>query len=226
MEFNSEEEFLKVYDSSKIEKLSITTDILTFSLSDEVSNNYRKFNKKHFSILFVKRDKYPFKDKQCLPGGFVGIEKAIEDAAKKILENDANIKDIYIEQLYTLGNPKRDPRMRIVSVSYMALIDNIKLNNKISKKDLLFNVSVLEDEKEIFVTLDNGEERIRFKIKKTLKEKTQENYKWSMKLFQVKKSLDPAFRRIIADKVEKTDKMKTGGGHRPSYLFKHRKSNR
>ena len=41
-----------------------------------------------------------------------------------------------------------------------------------------------------------------------------------------KKSLDPAFRRIIADKVEKTDKMKTGGGHRPSYLFKHRKSNR
>lgn len=91
---------------------------------------------------------------------------------KKILENDANIKDIYIEQLYTLGNPKRDPRMRIVSVSYMALIDKNKLNNKISKKDLLFNVSVLEDEKEIFVTLDNGEERIRFKIKKTLKEKT------------------------------------------------------
>lgn len=41
-----------------------------------------------------------------------------------------------------------------------------------------------------------------------------------------KKSLNPAFRRIIADKVEKTDKMKTGGGHRPSYLFKHRKSNR
>ncbi len=62
--------------------------------------------------------------------------------------------------------------MRIVSVSYMALIDKNKLNNKISKKDLLFNVSVLEDEKEILVTLDNGEERIRFKIKKTLKEKT------------------------------------------------------
>ena len=56
MEFNSEEEFLKAYDSSKFEKLSMTADILIFSVSDEVSNNYRKLNKKHFSVLLVKRD--------------------------------------------------------------------------------------------------------------------------------------------------------------------------
>lgn len=81
----------------------------------------------------VKRDNYPFKDKWCLPGGFVGIDEEIEDAAKRILKKEANIKDIYIEQLYTFGNPKRDPKMRIVSVSYMALIDKNKLSDKISK---------------------------------------------------------------------------------------------
>lgn len=271
MEFNSEEEFLKAYDSSKFEKLSMTADILIFSVSDEVSNNYRKLNKKHFSVLLVKRDNYPFKDKWCLPGGFVGIDEEIEDAAKRILKKEANIKDIYIEQLYTFGNPKRDPRMRIVSVSYMALIDKNKLSDKISKNASWFNVSMLEDEKEIFINLDNGEETIKFKIKKILKEKTTARYKYEIiendklafdhpivivsgierlknkieytdivfnmmpeyftlgelqMVYEVilgKKLLDPAFRRIIANKVEKTDKMQTGGGHRPSYLFKYRK---
>ena len=47
--YKSEEEFLKDYDSSKFEKLSLTTDILIFSISDEATNNYRKLSKKHFS---------------------------------------------------------------------------------------------------------------------------------------------------------------------------------
>ena len=49
-------EFLKDYDSNKFEKLSMTTDILIFSVSDEVQENYRKLNKKYFSVLLVKRD--------------------------------------------------------------------------------------------------------------------------------------------------------------------------
>ena len=158
-----------------------TIETYKSTCAQKVEENWRKSNIKHDDVTI----KITFKSLQDGTIDDLELEipskyeqnnkaaiKAIEDAAKKILENDANIKDIYIEQLYTLGNPKRDPRMRIVSVSYMALIDKNKLNNKISKKDLLFNVSVLEDEKEIFVTLDNGEERIRFKIKKTLKEKT------------------------------------------------------
>ena len=61
--YSSEEEFLKHYDSSVFEKLSMTTDIIIFSVSDEEVNNYRKLNKKYFSVLLVKRDDYPFKDK-------------------------------------------------------------------------------------------------------------------------------------------------------------------
>lgn len=270
-EYKNEEEFLKDYDPNKFDRLSLTTDILIFSVSDGVQENYRKLNRKYFSVLLVKRDNYPFKDKWCLPGGFVKIDEDIEDAAKRILKEEANISDIYIEQLYTYGDPKRDPRTRVISTSYMALIDKNKLKYDISKNASWFNVMVLEDEKFIDVTLDNGNETIKYKIKKTLKEKTTDRFKYEVvqndklafdhalvitsgisrlknkieytdivfnmmpeyftlgelqQVYEVilgKKLLDPAFRRIIANKVEKTNKMKTGEGHRPSTLFRYKK---
>ncbi len=269
--YNSEEEFLKDYDSSRFEKLSMTADILIFSISDEATNNYRKLSKKHFSVLLVKRDDYPFKDKWCLPGGFVQIDEDLEDAPKRILAKETNIHNIYLEQLYTFGSVNRDPRMRIISTSYMALIDKNRLIDKLHKNASWFNVSITEDNNIVDIYLENGIEEIKFKIKKTLKELTTDRYKFEVlendklafdhplvilagierlknkieytdivfnmmpeyftlgELQQVyeiilgKKLLDPAFRRIIADKVEKTDKMQTGGGHRPSVLFKYKK---
>ena len=270
-EYKNEEEFLKDYDPNEFDRLSLTTDILIFSVSDGIQENYRKLNKKYFSVLLVKRDNYPFKDKWCLPGGFVKIDEDIEDAAKRILKDEANISDIYIEQLYTYGDPKRDPRTRVISTSYMALIDKNKLKYDISKNASWFNVMVLEDEKFIDITLDNGNETIKYKIKKILKEKTTDRFKYEVvqndklafdhalvitsgisrlknkieytdivfnmmpeyftlgelqQVYEVilgKKLLDPAFRRIIANKVEKTSKMKTGEGHRPSALFRYKK---
>ncbi len=268
--YTSEKEFLMDYNSKDYDLLSLTTDILIFSVSNGVQENYRKLNKKYFSVLLVKRDTYPFKDKWCLPGGFIGINEDLEDAAKRILKQETNIDDIYLEQLYTYGEPNRDPRMRIISTSYMALIDKNRLINKISSNASWFNVLVLEDKKHINITLDNGEETIKFIIKKTLKEKTTDRYKYEIEqndslafdhalviatgisrlknkleytdivfnmmpkyftlgelqqVYEVilgKKILDPAFRRIIANKVEKTNKMKLGGGHRPSVLFKYK----
>ena len=70
-EYTSEEEFLKDYDSSSFEKLSMTADILVVSVSSKNSTNYRKTDKKMMSILLVKRNEYPYKDKWCLPGGFL-----------------------------------------------------------------------------------------------------------------------------------------------------------
>ena len=269
MEYKSEEEFLKKYNSNKYEKLSLTTDILIFSVSNGNQENYRKLNEKYFSVLLVKRDTYPFKNKWTLPGGFVGIDEDIEDAARRILLNEANIKNIYLEQLYTYGNPKRDPRMRVISTSYMALIDKNRLKDKISSNASWFNIKVLEDEEYIDVFLDNGTESLKYKIKKTLKEKTTDRYKYDIvendylafdhplvittgierlknkieytdivfnmmpeyftlgelqQVYEVilgKKLLDPAFRRIIAKKTIKTDRIRTGGGHRPSVLFKY-----
>lgn len=268
--YNSEEEFLRDYDSSVFEKLSITTDILILSVADEDTGNYRKLDEKKFSVLLVKRDNYPFKDKWCLPGGFVGYNEDLEDAAKRILKDETNLDNIYIEQLYTFGSPNRDPRMRVVSTSYMSLIDKNHIDTKLKENASWFNINILEDEKSIQVMLDNENNvTIKFVIDKVLRDKSTDRYDYVIKendglafdhpkvvvsgisrlknkieytdvvfnmmpryftlgelqqVYEVilgKKLLAPAFRRIIAGKVRKTDKMKTGGGHRPSQLFEY-----
>ncbi|MGN1371965.1 MAG: NUDIX hydrolase [Candidatus Coprovivens sp.] len=271
MMYKSEEEFLKDYNPNKYERISLTTDILILSISDEEVANYRKSSKKYMSVLLVKRDDYPFKDKWCLPGGFLDVNEDLEDCPRRILARETNLHDIYLEQLYTFGAVDRDPRMRIVSTSYMALVDKNRLNDKLSVNASWFNISYFEENNEVLVVLDNGIDTIKFRIRKTLKELTTDRYKfdiiendnlafdhplviWSgierlknkisytdvvfnmmpelfalgdlQQVYEVilnKKLLDPAFRRIIADKVEKTEFVKTGAGHRPSVLFRYKK---
>ena len=274
MIYKSEEEFLKAYNPEEFDRLSLTTDILVLSISDEEVSNYRKTSKKHMSVLLVKRKDYPFKDKWCLPGGFLNIDEDLEDCPRRILSRETNLHDIYLEQLYTFGGINRDPRMRIISTSYMALIDKNRLDYKISDNASWFNISYEEKNNIVSVYLDNGKEYISFKIKKELKELTTDRYKFEIiennslafdhplvilsgierlknkisytdvvfnmmgeyftlgelqQVYEVilgKKLLDPAFRRIIANTVEKTTKIKTGEGHRPSVLFRYKKGNK
>ena len=269
--YNSEEEFLKDYNSDDFEKLSMTADILIFSVSSEEVDNYRKTDKKKMSILLVKRDNYPYKDKWCLPGGFIGIDEDLDKAPIRILKNETNVENVYLEQLYTFGSVKRDPRMRVVSTSYIALIDKNRLTNNLSSNASWFDITFYEEKNNIVdIVLDNGNTTISFKIEKILREQTTDRYSFKIlennslafdhplvilsgierlknkieytdivfnmmpeyftlgelqQVYEVilgKKLLDPAFRRIIASKVEKTKKMKTGGGHRPSYLFRYK----
>ena len=269
--YTSEEEFLRDYNPNSFEKLSMTTDILIFSVSSEEVDNYRKTDKKKMSILLVKRDNYPFKDKWCLPGGFIGIDENLDDAPIRILKKETNLDNIYLEQLYTFGNVDRDPRMRIISTSYIALTDKNRLDTSLNSSASWFDILFYEEKNNVVdITLTNGKETINFSIKKTLRERTTDRYSFTVvknnnlafdhakvilsgierlknkieytdivfnmmpeyftlgelqQVYEVilgKKLLDPALRRIIANKVEKTTKMKTGGGHRPSYLFRYK----
>ena len=210
-----------------------------------------------------------------MAGGFVKVDEDLDDAPARILKNETNVDDIYLEQLYTFGETKRDPRMRIISVSYMALVDKNRITKKLSENASWFDVISYETNGDkVDIILDNGESVIKFSISKKLKEHTTEIYsvevikndmlafdhaeviltglerlrnkkEYTDKVFNMmpelftlgelqkvyevilgKKLLDPAFRRIIADKVEKTDIMKTGGGHRPSYMFRYKKDNK
>lgn len=81
------------------------------------------FDGGELKLLLLEREKEPFKNKWALPGGFVFIEETTEACAKRILMEKAGIKNVFVEQLYTFSDIDRDPRERIVSVAYYALVD-------------------------------------------------------------------------------------------------------
>lgn len=270
--YKSEEEFLKNYNSDEFDKLSMTADILIISVSSEEKENYRKTDKKMMSILLVKRDDYPFKNMWCLPGGFLNPKsETLEECAKRVLKNETNLSDIYLEQLYTYDAIDRDPRLRVVSTSYIALVDKERLSKDLNPNASWFDVTLVEEKNNVVdIILDNKSEILHLTIEKKLREKTTDRYQFSSKnkvlafdhdlvvlagleriknkvnytdivfnmmpeyftlgelqnVYEIilgKKLLAPAFRRIIIDKVEKTNKVTSGDGHRPSALFKYKK---
>jgi 8-oxo-dGTP diphosphatase len=90
---------------------ALTVDIVIFSLRDD-----------RLQVLLVQRGEPPFKGMWALPGGFVRMEESLEEAALRELEEETGLEDAYLEQLFTYGDIDRDPRGRVVTVSYFALI--------------------------------------------------------------------------------------------------------
>lgn len=89
----------------------LTVDVVIFTLRDE-----------QLSVLLVKRARPPFQGYWALPGGFVEMDERLENAAARELEEETGVQDAYLEQLYTYGEPGRDPRGRVISVAYFALL--------------------------------------------------------------------------------------------------------
>ena len=93
--------------------------VLTLDSSDELS------------ILLIKRGEYPFKGCWAIPGGFLQAGKeSIDEAAARELKSETNIDNVYLKQLYTFGNPGRDPRTTVISVAYTALVPKHMLDIK------------------------------------------------------------------------------------------------
>lgn len=87
-----------------------------------VDNVIFTFEDKELRVLLVKRKQEPFKGEWALPGGFVEIDESLEDAASRELKEETGIKNAFMEQLQTFGAVDRDPRGRIISVAYFALV--------------------------------------------------------------------------------------------------------
>lgn len=124
----TEEEFLKNYKPGNYERPSLTVDMVLFTLGDEEEEDIKKVPEKVLKVLLIKRNNHPFINCWAIPGGFVDINENIEEAVYRELKEETNIDNVYLEQLYTWGDVKRDPRMRVVSTSYMALVNKDDIN--------------------------------------------------------------------------------------------------
>lgn len=91
---------------------ALTVDIVVFGLDEN-----------DLQVMLVQRDLPPFEGQWALPGGFVRVEETLEEAARRELVEETGLKDIYLEQLYTFGAVERDPRERVVTVAYYALVN-------------------------------------------------------------------------------------------------------
>lgn len=79
-------------------------------------------SKEGLSVLLIKRNIKPYKDSWALPGGLVGDDESLEDAIQRELKEETGISINYLEQLYSFGKPGRDPRNRVISITYYGLV--------------------------------------------------------------------------------------------------------
>jgi 8-oxo-dGTP diphosphatase len=80
------------------------------------------YDEGELKVLLIERALEPFKGRWALPGGFVRVDETLDEAARRELSEEAGLKDVFLEQLYTFGAVDRDPRERVVSVAYYALV--------------------------------------------------------------------------------------------------------
>jgi 8-oxo-dGTP diphosphatase len=103
--------FLASYDPAAFERPSVTVDLVLMSVLDGALH-----------ALLTRRAQPPAEGRWALPGGFVRMDESLDAAARRVLHEKAHIAAAFLEQLYTFGAVDRDPRTRIITVAYYALL--------------------------------------------------------------------------------------------------------
>lgn len=215
------------YDPSQYKKMSVAVDLLVFTIEED-----------RLKLLMIEREEEPFAGKLALPGVFVGIDETLDAAAKRGIREETGLKDIYFEQLYTFGDVKRDPRMRIISVSYMALMPLEKLSFKAGKRTkdaylvdveelLASDRSVAFDHKKI---ISYARWRLANKVEYTLiafhlvpEGFTLPNLQKVYEILLGKPLYKANFRKKISEFIEETEFQTSGDAHRPSRIYRLKK---
>lgn len=209
----------EVYDSPLV-----AADLLVFTVEDE-----------RLKLVLVERAEEPFKGMLSLPGVFVKKGETLDEAAMRGISEEAGLTGIYFEQLYTWGDPDRDPRTRIISVSYLSLthIEHINLTaGKRTRRAVLADVDELLSS-DVPLAFDHrkmiecGRERIKNKTEYTTlpfellpEEFTLPQLQKVYEILLGKKLYKTGFRRKVAPLIEPTDKMTEGDAHRPSRIYR------
>jgi 8-oxo-dGTP diphosphatase len=118
--------FLASYDPAAYERPSVTVDLVLLSVRDGALHG-----------LLMRRTQPPAEGKWALPGGFVRMDESLDEAARRVLHEKAHIASAFLEQLYTFGAVERDPRTRIITVAYYALLPAARFAKALEESDEL-----------------------------------------------------------------------------------------
>lgn len=159
------DEFIKTYDDSKYPKPSVTADIVMLKMSD-----YGK----ELKVLLIQRGAAPYKGCYALPGGFVGPEETICEAAERELKEETNLDCDFLEQFGTYSKPGRDPRRWVISNGFMAVFtgkdEEVQAGDDAADAKW-FDVSFYEECGEWKLCLTHGEEKICARFEEITSEK-------------------------------------------------------
>ena len=203
---------------------SVAVDLLVFTIEED-----------RLKILTIRRQYPPFEGQRALPGVFVKADETLDQAAQRGLREETGLEDIYFEQLYTWGAPDRDPRRRVISVSYLALVDAQRLRGfgpglrttgaALSDVQALLEAEDLAfDHRQIIAC---GRERLAGKVEYTPiafslvpEEFTLPQLQRVYEILLGKPLYKANFRKKIAPLVEETDRSTSGDAHRPSKFYR------
>lgn len=200
----------------------VAVDLIIFTVNDQ-----------KLQVALVKMKKKPFTGMWAFPGGLVRLGESLDDAARRELKEKTGLANVYLEQLYTFGDPKRDPYSHVVSVAYFALIPSERVTLKTAEEkysaigwfpaDLLPSLAYDHKKMAVYALL-----RLRWKL-----EYTNVVYSLLPRFFTLGtlqrvyeiilgKSFDKRnFRKkiIALGLVRRTRKIKSGGVHRPARIY-------
>jgi 8-oxo-dGTP diphosphatase len=196
----------------------VTVDIVVFSVIDGL-----------LQVLLVRRERSPAQGQPALPGGFLWEGETTAQAARRILKDKANVSNVFVEQLYTFDDPKRDSRGHIITVSHFALVPSEKLKMIASNSELLPVSSIRK------LPFDHGK-ILAYAIRRLRTKLGYSNVAYSLlpELFTLSQLQEvyevilghPVDKRnfrkkiLSLDIIEETEHKLTGRKHRPARLFR------
>ena len=203
------------------ESPGVTVDLVLFTV-----------NENRLKVMLVKRAEEPFRNDWSLPGGFIKKGESLDDAAQRVLVEKTTVSDVYMEQLYTFGTPKRDPRSRVITVAYIALIPWQSLPQPESEK--ITDLTWLPVDHLPKLAFDH-KEIIHYAVTRLRAKVSYSNIVYGLMPKQFRLSeLQSMYECIINDKLDKrnfrkrmlatgllkeTGKKDIAGAHRPAMLY-------
>ncbi len=208
---------------ANFDKYAVATDIVIFTIKND-----------DLKVLLIKRKNQPFKNMWAIPGGFVRQNESVDVAAIRELKEETGVSSVYIEQLYTYGEIDRDPRGRVISVAYFAILngsDKVKLKATTDALDVgwfsvLYLPDLAFDHKKI---IEYAKLRLKYKLEYTVtgfqlipREFTLSELQKVYEIVLGHKFDKRNFWKKIKqlDIVESIDKEKKDGAHRPAKIYK------